>query len=32
LYRIQDAKRAQTRERRIEKFVAMLAEHQTLHP
>jgi uncharacterized protein YdeI (YjbR/CyaY-like superfamily) len=32
LYRIQDAKRAQTRERRIEKFVAMLAEHQTIHP
>jgi uncharacterized protein YdeI (YjbR/CyaY-like superfamily) len=32
LYRIQDAKRAQTRERRIGKFVAMLAEHQTIYP
>jgi uncharacterized protein YdeI (YjbR/CyaY-like superfamily) len=32
LYRIQDAKRAQTRAARIEKFVAMCAEHQTIHP
>lgn len=32
LYRIQDAKRAQTRAARIEKFVAMCAAHQTIHP
>ena len=32
LYRIQDAKRPETRARRIEKFVAMLAEHKTIHP
>lgn len=32
LYRIQDAKRPQTRAARIEKFVAMLAAHQKLHP
>lgn len=32
LYRIQDAKRPQTRARRIEKYVAMLSEHQTIHP
>jgi uncharacterized protein YdeI (YjbR/CyaY-like superfamily) len=31
LYRIQDAKRPETRERRIEKFVAMLEAHETLH-
>lgn len=31
LYRIQDAKRAQTRASRIEKFVALLAEHKTLN-
>ena len=32
LYRVQDAKKPETRARRIEKYVAMLAEHQTLHP
>jgi len=32
LYRIQEAKRPETRARRIEKFVAMLARHETLHP
>lgn len=31
LYRIQDAKRPQTRERRIEQFVAMLREHRKIH-
>ena len=31
LYRIQDAKRPETRARRIEKFVALLAEGQTLN-
>jgi uncharacterized protein YdeI (YjbR/CyaY-like superfamily) len=31
LYRVQDAKRPETRERRIAQFVAMLAEHRTLH-
>jgi uncharacterized protein YdeI (YjbR/CyaY-like superfamily) len=32
LYRVQDAKKPETRARRIEKYVAMLAEHQTIHP
>jgi uncharacterized protein YdeI (YjbR/CyaY-like superfamily) len=32
LYRIQDAKRAETRTRRIEQFVAMLARSETLYP
>lgn len=32
LYRIQDAKKPETRERRIEKYVAMLAEGKKLHP
>jgi uncharacterized protein YdeI (YjbR/CyaY-like superfamily) len=32
LYRIADAKRPQTRDRRIEKYVAMLAAHETIHP
>ena len=32
LYRIQDAKRAETRARRIEKFVTMLREGRTLYP
>jgi uncharacterized protein YdeI (YjbR/CyaY-like superfamily) len=32
LYRIQDAKRPQTRADRIAKYVAMLNEHQTIHP
>jgi uncharacterized protein YdeI (YjbR/CyaY-like superfamily) len=31
LYRIQDAKKPETRASRIEKFVAMLAEGKTLH-
>jgi uncharacterized protein YdeI (YjbR/CyaY-like superfamily) len=32
LYRIQEAKRADTRARRVERFVAMLHEHKTIHP
>ena len=32
LYRIQDAKRPETRARRIEQFVAMLARGEKLHP
>jgi uncharacterized protein YdeI (YjbR/CyaY-like superfamily) len=32
LYQIQDAKRPETRARRIEKYVAMLAEHKKLYP
>lgn len=32
LYRIHDAKRPQTRAQRIAKFVAMLANHETIHP
>jgi uncharacterized protein YdeI (YjbR/CyaY-like superfamily) len=32
LYRIQDAKKPETRARRIEQFVAMLAEGKTVHP
>ena len=32
LYRIQDAKRPQTRAARIAKYVAMLNEQQTIHP
>jgi uncharacterized protein YdeI (YjbR/CyaY-like superfamily) len=32
LYRVQDAKKPETRARRIEKFVAMLAEGKKLHP
>lgn len=32
LYRIQDAKRAETRARRIARFVEMLARGETLHP
>ncbi len=32
LYRIQDAKKAETRARRIEKFVTMLSEHKKIHP
>ncbi|HJS95430.1 MAG TPA: YdeI/OmpD-associated family protein [Solirubrobacteraceae bacterium] len=31
IYRIQDAKRPETRARRIEQFVEMLAKHQTHH-
>ena len=32
LYQIQDAKRPETRARRIEKYVAMLSEHKKLYP
>ena len=32
LYRVQDAKREATRAARIEKFVEMLRNHETLHP
>jgi uncharacterized protein YdeI (YjbR/CyaY-like superfamily) len=32
LYRVQDAKRPETRARRIETFVAMLAEGKTVDP
>jgi uncharacterized protein YdeI (YjbR/CyaY-like superfamily) len=32
LYRVHEPKRPETRAKRIEKFVAMLAEHQTIHP
>ena len=32
LYRLQDAKRPQTRERRLAKFVAMLEAGETIHP
>jgi uncharacterized protein YdeI (YjbR/CyaY-like superfamily) len=32
LYRIQDVKKAETRARRIEKYVAMLAHGEKLHP
>ncbi len=32
LYRIQDAKKPETRARRIEKFVAMLEAHEKIHP
>ncbi|GAA4569381.1 YdeI/OmpD-associated family protein [Planotetraspora kaengkrachanensis] len=32
LYRIQDVKKTETRARRIEKYVAMLAEGKKLHP
>ena len=31
LYRVQDAKRPETRARRIEKYVAMLHEHRKIH-
>jgi uncharacterized protein YdeI (YjbR/CyaY-like superfamily) len=32
LYRIQDAKKPETRARRIKTFVAMLTEHKLIHP
>jgi uncharacterized protein YdeI (YjbR/CyaY-like superfamily) len=32
LYRLQDAKKPETRARRLEKFVAMLSEHKKIHP
>ena len=31
LYRVQDAKKPETRARRIQKFVEMLAQHQKIH-
>jgi uncharacterized protein YdeI (YjbR/CyaY-like superfamily) len=31
LYRIQSVKRAETRARKIEQYVQMLAEHKTIH-
>ncbi len=32
LYRLQDAKKPETRARRLKEFVTMLEEHRTLHP
>ena len=32
LYRVQEPKRPETRAKRIEQFVTMLQEHQTIHP
>ena len=32
LHRVQEAKKPETRARRIEKFVAMLAKGETLYP
>ena len=32
LFRIQTAKKVETRQKRIQKFVQMLAKHETLHP
>jgi uncharacterized protein YdeI (YjbR/CyaY-like superfamily) len=32
IYRINSVKRAQTRERKISEFVAMLARHETIYP
>ena len=32
LWRLQTAKRAETRQRRLEQFVAMLARHEKIHP
>ena len=32
LFRIQTAKKAETRARKIKEFVAMLAKHETIHP
>lgn len=32
IYRLDSAKRAETRERKIGEFVAMLARHETIHP
>jgi uncharacterized protein YdeI (YjbR/CyaY-like superfamily) len=32
LYRVQEAKKPETRARRIEKFIAMLAEHKKIYP
>jgi uncharacterized protein YdeI (YjbR/CyaY-like superfamily) len=32
IYRVNAVKRAQTRERKIDEFVAMLARHETIYP
>jgi uncharacterized protein YdeI (YjbR/CyaY-like superfamily) len=32
LYRLQDAKKPETRARRLAKYIAMLSEHEKLHP
>jgi uncharacterized protein YdeI (YjbR/CyaY-like superfamily) len=32
LYRVQDAKRPETRARRIRQYVEMLARNETIHP
>jgi uncharacterized protein YdeI (YjbR/CyaY-like superfamily) len=32
IYRVNAVKRAETRERKIDEFVAMLARHETIHP
>jgi uncharacterized protein YdeI (YjbR/CyaY-like superfamily) len=32
LYRVQDARKPETRARRIERYVEMLARHETIHP
>jgi uncharacterized protein YdeI (YjbR/CyaY-like superfamily) len=32
IYRVNSVKRAQTRERKISEFVAMLARHETIYP
>ncbi len=32
LYRIQDAKKAETRAKRIDKFISMLDDHQKIYP
>jgi uncharacterized protein YdeI (YjbR/CyaY-like superfamily) len=32
IYRVNAVKRAQTRERKISEFVAMLARHETIYP
>ena len=32
LYRVQAAKKAETRARRVAQFVAMLERHETIHP
>jgi uncharacterized protein YdeI (YjbR/CyaY-like superfamily) len=32
LYRVQDARKPETRARRIEKFIGMLADHQKIYP
>jgi len=32
LFRIQDAKKVETRARRIEQFIGMLERHEKIHP